>query len=68
VLARLNKNAVTMLVIAAGGGGCRAVLNYPSPLGPRYTGGPATAVDPAGGRALRVVTYNVQWGKHIDRA
>jgi len=65
----LNKNAVTMLVIAAGGVSCRAVLNYPSPLGPRYTGVPAAPAAPAAGvRTLRVVTYNVQWGKHIDRA
>jgi endonuclease/exonuclease/phosphatase family metal-dependent hydrolase len=45
------------------------VLNYPSPLGPRYAGVPA-APSPAAprGTQLRVVTYNVQWGKHVDRA
>ena len=69
MLARLSKNAATMLVIATAGVGCRPVLNYPSPLGPRYTGVPTAPMAPvAGSHALRVVTYNVQWGKHIDRA
>jgi endonuclease/exonuclease/phosphatase family metal-dependent hydrolase len=51
--------------------GCRAVLNYQSPLGPRYAGPPASAPDAAPAvrtRALRVVTYNVQWGRHVERA
>jgi len=61
--------AVLILVLT----GCRAVLNYQSPLGPRYAGlppsRPDTALHPAArDRALRVVTYNVQWGRHIDRA
>jgi endonuclease/exonuclease/phosphatase family metal-dependent hydrolase len=44
------------LALALAATGCRAVLNYQSPLGPRYAG------------ALRVVTYNVQWGRHVERA
>lgn len=60
-----------LLVLAIAGVSCRAVLNYQSPLGPRYAGLPASAPDAApaaGTRALRVVTYNVQWGRHVDRA
>jgi endonuclease/exonuclease/phosphatase family protein len=69
MLVRWSKNVATMLVLAAAGVGCRPVLNYPSPLGPRYAGVPADPAAPvAEGHALRVVTYNVQWGKHIDRA
>jgi len=69
MLVRWSKKTATMLVIAAANVGCRPVLNYPSPLGPRYAGVPdAPAATVAGGHALRVVTYNVQWGKHIDRA
>lgn len=58
--------AVLILVLT----GCRAVLNYQSPLGPRYAGLPsAPDTAPAvGTRALRVVTYNVQWGRHVERA
>jgi len=52
--------------------GCQAVLNYPSALGPRYSGMAATqlasAPAPVPPHTIRVVTYNVQWGKHIDRA
>ena len=62
---------VLLLAAAVGAGGCRAVINYQSPLGPRYAGG-STAASPAavaaGSHLLRVVTYNVQWGKHVDRA
>jgi endonuclease/exonuclease/phosphatase family metal-dependent hydrolase len=53
-------------------GACRAVVNYQSPVGPRYIGLPASVAVPlaagSSSHALRVVTYNVQWGKHIDRA
>jgi endonuclease/exonuclease/phosphatase family metal-dependent hydrolase len=49
--------------------GCSPVLNYPSRLGPRYAGvAPARPDSALGPRALRVVTYNVQWARHIDRA
>ncbi len=61
--------ALAVLILALTG--CRAVLNYQSPLGPRYAGLPAFRQDgatPADTRALRVVTYNVKWGRHIDRA
>jgi endonuclease/exonuclease/phosphatase (EEP) superfamily protein YafD len=57
------------LALAVAAGGCRAVLNYPSALGPRYGGVPAApSPAPASIHRLRVVTYNVQWGKHINRA
>ncbi len=45
------------------------MLNYPSPLGPRYSGVPATPASAVtASHALHVVTYNVKWGEHIDRA
>ena len=64
----MNKPTSLLLVVALTAS-CRAVLNYPSPVGPRYSGAPAIV----GARHIvppqvRVVTYNVQWGKHIDRA
>lgn len=64
---RLNRRGTLPLLLAVAG--CSPVLNYPSPVGPRYSGVPATpAVAATGNHVLRVVTYNVQWGKHIDRA
>lgn len=50
--------------------GCRA-HNYESPLGPRFAGA-VSAVPPALPRsapqAIRVVTFNVQFARHIERA
>jgi len=63
------KKPTSLVLLLALTAGCRAVLNYPSALGPRYAGAPAAlSTVHAGGHVLRVVTYNVQWGKHIDRA
>ena len=59
---------ISLLLLAVLTASCRAVLNYPSALGPRYAGGPAISTVHADGHLLRVVTYNVQGGKHIDRA
>ena len=71
---RLNKSAALALLLAAAG--CRAVINYQSPVGPRFSGVPAvdwkpsdsTVASGGGAHMLRVVTYNVQWGKNIERA
>lgn len=68
MLPRSRRTAVALICIALVGAGCRAVLNYPSPLGPRYAGTAATVAAPAPRHTIRVVTYNVQWGRHIDRA
>jgi endonuclease/exonuclease/phosphatase (EEP) superfamily protein YafD len=63
----LTRHAALVLVALAATG-CRAVLNYQSPLGPRYAGLASPPVAGAPTRALRVVTYNVQWGRHVERA
>ena len=63
----------TIAAVLLGLAACRAVINYPSPSEPRHAGAlpprPATS-SPAPGlpSALRVVTFNVQWGRHVDRA
>jgi endonuclease/exonuclease/phosphatase family metal-dependent hydrolase len=65
----LSKIATALAVLAAAG--CSPVLNYPSKLGPRYAGIPVIHHDSAalgGALALHVVTYNVKFGQHIDRA
>jgi len=64
---------VLAIALAATLGGCRAVVNYQDPIWPRYAGLPpvragATPSVSGTSRTLRVVTYNVQWAKHIDRA
>src|SRR5258705_1817958 len=63
------RRLTSLLLLVGSTASCHAVLNYPSALGPRYAGAPApTTTVHADGHLLRVVTYNVQWGKHIDRA
>jgi len=63
------KKLTSLLLLVGLTASCRAVLNYPSALGPRYAGAPTpTSTLRTDGHVLRVVTYNVQWGKHIDRA
>jgi endonuclease/exonuclease/phosphatase family metal-dependent hydrolase len=50
--------------------GCRT-YNYASPLGPRYAGASSITAVPVPRRdssTLRVVTFNVQYAEHIDRA
>lgn len=44
--------------------GCAHVVNYTGPSGPRYAGRHAV---PDRDPALRIFTFNVKWGKEIDR-
>lgn len=46
---------------------CAKAANYLDPNGPRF-GGVATAPAPVASAELRVVTYNVQWGKDVPGA
>lgn len=48
---------------------CGAALNYPSADGPRYVGG--ITVRPGAARApdsIRIVTFNIKFAQHVDRA
>lgn len=65
---KLNKHGLLSVVLAAAAGCQGPTINYPSPLGPRYAGTPAHPAPAASTGVLRVVTYNVQYGQHIDRA
>jgi endonuclease/exonuclease/phosphatase family metal-dependent hydrolase len=61
---------IVVLVGLAAATGCWT-YNYQSPSGPRYAGvaaTPAPAVSASGAFALRVVTFNVQYARHVDRA
>jgi endonuclease/exonuclease/phosphatase family metal-dependent hydrolase len=46
--------------------GCATVRNYLDPRAPVYSGGlaPGRVAD----ETLRVVTFNLKWGRHVDRA
>lgn len=49
--------------------GCRAAQNYPGTLGPRYAAPPpAAAAARPRADTLRVVTFNVQYARRVDRA
>jgi endonuclease/exonuclease/phosphatase family metal-dependent hydrolase len=58
--------AATLLAVTAGVPlfACAHTINYSSPSGPRYAGHHAV---PDPDPVLRVVTFNVKWGKQVDR-
>jgi len=61
----LRRLFLTSLLLASGLG-CATARNYEDPAAPVYTGGAALRRE--AGRTLRVVTFNLKWGKEIDRA
>ena len=51
--------------------GCRTALNYTDPLGPRYAAALAPVLPaalPGRGDTLHLVTFNIQFARHVDRA
>jgi len=58
--------AACALVGAFSTGGCLAATNYLDPVGPVYRGSSHAALE--FDHAIRVVTFNIQFARHIDRA
>jgi hypothetical protein len=60
--------AASMLLVALSA--CRTGRNYPNPCGPRYAGGPASPgeVRQSNPAALRIVSFNLEFGRFVDRA
>jgi endonuclease/exonuclease/phosphatase family metal-dependent hydrolase len=56
------------LLLAAGLLGCATGRNYPDPDGPRYAGGTAVAGRSGNADALRVVSFNIEFGIRVDSA
>lgn len=56
----------TLLPAALLLGSCGHYVNYPSPSGPRYEGSFAARPDPDS--VLRIVTFNIEYARQIDRA
>ena len=54
---------VLALVLTAA---CATARNYDDPSAPLYFGGTAAPRDP--GTTLRVVSFNLKWGEHVERA
>jgi endonuclease/exonuclease/phosphatase family metal-dependent hydrolase len=48
--------------------GCANGRNYPDPEGPRYAGGRAIATPEENAAALRVVSFNIEYGIRVDSA
>jgi hypothetical protein len=48
--------------------GCATGRNYPDPEGPRYAGGRAVATPEENAAALRVVSFNIEYGIRVDSA
>ena len=47
---------------------CATGRNYPDPEGPRYAGGRAIAPSEENATALRVVSFNIEYGIRVDSA
>jgi hypothetical protein len=47
--------------------GCRTAVNYAGPVGPRYAGF-VSPVAAAAADTIRLVTFNIQFARHIDSA
>jgi len=61
-----SRRLVLTSLLLASGLGCATARNYEDPAAPVYKGGVADRRD--AGATLRVVTFNLKWGKEIDRA
>jgi endonuclease/exonuclease/phosphatase family metal-dependent hydrolase len=62
------RRAALFLALAALAG-CRTGRNYESPTGPRYAGAPkAGPTAPGDVATLRIVSFNVEFGLHVDGA
>ena len=61
----LRRLFLTSLLLASGLG-CATARNYEDPVAPVYVGGSADPQHAA--PVLKVVTFNLKWGKEIDRA
>lgn len=61
---RVAPAAACSAALLAALAGCAPTLNYTSPAGPRYEGRHARPdTDPS----FKVVTFNVKWGRRVDR-
>src|SRR4051794_22161989 len=59
-----GKIAVLALLSAAS---CTPAINFLDPHGPRYAGGDGVRIDSDGG-ALRIVSFNIAYGREAERA
>ena len=55
-------------MLVAGLLGCATGRNYPDPNGPRYAGGTGVATGHQDAAALRVVSFNIEYGLQVDSA
>jgi endonuclease/exonuclease/phosphatase family metal-dependent hydrolase len=59
--------AALLLVVALAPLACKTAQNYLDPRGPAYAGSYAGPRDPAG-ESLLIVTFNIEYALHVDRA
>jgi len=61
-----SRRAGRLVAAALVASACATASNYLDPEGPRYVGGRATATQPR--PSLRIVSFNIEYAKHIDAA
>ena len=62
----LSLSRVVLAAALCATAACATARNYDDPAGPVLVGQHAAEARPAGD--VRLVTFNVQWGEHVDRA
>jgi endonuclease/exonuclease/phosphatase family metal-dependent hydrolase len=61
-----SRRAGRLVAAALLASACATATNHLDPEGPRYVGGRATATQPR--PSLRIVSFNIEYAKHIDAA
>jgi endonuclease/exonuclease/phosphatase family metal-dependent hydrolase len=65
----VSRRRAALLLLLGTLAACRTGRNYESPTGPRYAGGPgARAAAPGDSATLRIVSFNLEFGLHVDGA
>ena len=64
----MTRTAGAALAMAALLAGCAKARNYTDPAGPIHTGAAGRPPSAGSGSEIRVVTFNVKYARHVDRA
>src|SRR5262245_20896749 len=68
LLVLTRRRLVCTVLVLACTAGCATGINYSDPAGPIFTGPPTQTTAARASTNLRVVTFNIKYAEHMDRA